>query len=333
MIRGLPKAEVLRRVGSLAQVTRIDSFVEAEGRARGARRLRMITGGGLEVDIHPDRALDIGQVSIHGVPVAWMQAQGISAPAFFDADSAQWLRTFGGGFLTTCGLDTFGPATVDEGRAFGQHGRISAEPATVTRMEVADGVLVVEGTARQSSLHGENLVLRRRIEAAEGSTTFSVHDTVTNESALPNPHMIMYHANMGWPLVEEGSTLEVPSSSVIARDAVSEAGLAEWSRCEAPAAGRPEEVFMHSFPAGDATTVRLKNPRLGISMELEYDRRQLPWLCEWKFMSDDAYVVGIEPVNSPTFAGRAGARAEGVLPFLAAGESASYDLRFTLSVD
>lgn len=331
MILGLPPAEVLRRVGSLAQVSRIDSFVESEGRARGARRLRMITGGGLEVDIHPDRALDIGQVTIHGVPVAWMQAQGISAPAFFDADSAQWLRTFGGGFLTTCGLDTFGPPTVDEGTAFGQHGRISTEPATVTRMEVAGGMLVVEGTMRQSRLHGENLVLRRRIEAAVGSTTFSVHDTVTNESALPNPHMIMYHANMGWPLVEEGATLEVPSSSVTARED-SETGLAEWALCQAPIAGRPEEVFLHSFPEGDATTVRLTNPRLGISMQLDYDRRQLPWLCQWKFLSDDTYVVGIEPVNSPTFAGRAGARAEGVLPILGAGESVSYDLSFTLSI-
>lgn len=329
-IHGLDLEQVRRRVGTLSQIARIDSFIEADGPARGARRLRVITGGGLEFDVHPDRCLDIGQVTIDGVPLAWMAADGIAAPGLFDPRGAEWLRTFGGGFVTTCGLDTFGPATVDEGREYGQHGRISAAPASMVRASVDDGMLVVEAVMRQSILHGENLTLRRRIEAAVGSTTFAIHDVVTNERSQPVAHMLMYHANMGWPLVEEGATLSVPSTAVVGRDELSAAGLDAWGSFESPTTGRGEEVFMHSFDPGSATRVSLVNPRLGISVDLDYDRTQLPWLCEWKFMSDDTYVVGIEPVNCPTFAGRAGARAEGTLPFLQAGQSAHYDLAFTL---
>jgi hypothetical protein len=331
MIHGLPMDEVLHRVGSIAQVARIDSFVEAEGRSRGARRMRMITGGGLELDIHPDRSLDIGHVTIDGTPISWMHPQGIAAPAFYDAQGAEWLRTFGGGFITTCGLDTFGPASADDGVSYGQHGRISGEPATVTAMSVDGTKLVVEGVMRQSRLHGENLVLRRRIESEIGSSIFSVHDVVTNESSQSEGHMIMYHINIGWPLVEDGASFEVPSSSVAGRDDVSKEGLARWASFEGPTSGRKEEVYLHSFDPGDATRLTFTNPRLGLRLAVDYDRRQLPWLCEWKLMSEDAYVVGIEPVNTPTFTGRAGARAEGVLPYLDPGESAEYDLSFTLA--
>ena len=113
---GFPVAEVLQRIGSLDQVARVDSFVEAEGAARGARRLRVVNGGGLEFDIHPDRGLDIGAASFQGLPLAWLSSTGIGAPALYDPVDRGWLRTFGGGLVTTCGLDSFGPPQRADGR-------------------------------------------------------------------------------------------------------------------------------------------------------------------------------------------------------------------------
>lgn len=317
-------------MGSIEQAARIDSFIEADGPARGARRLRMITGGGLEIDIHPDRALDLGQVTIDGLPVAWMSAAGIVAPAFYDSRGAGWLRTFGGGFLTTCGLDTFGAPSIDEGVEYGQHGRISAVPAHITTTSCEDGVLVVEGYMRQSAHLGENLLLRRRIEARIGSSEFTIHDTVTNDGSEEAVHMMMYHANMGWPLVDEGATLSVPSTSIEPRDAFSAEGIADWGTFEAPAPGRLDRVFLHAFDEGGPVSIELANPTLGLALTLEYDRDQLPWLCEWKMMREDGYVVGIEPVNTPTMIGRADARARNVLRVLAPGERVDYDLTFRL---
>ena len=324
---GLPLDEARRRVGALEQFARIDSFIEADGIARGARRLRVVTGGGLEFELHPDRALDIGQVTIDGIPLAWMESDGIAAPGFVDPH--EWLRTFDGGFLTTCGLDTFGPPSIDEGVSLGQHGRVSGIPARLTRCDVVNDVLTIESIVRQSAVFGENLVLRRRINSAIGSTTIRVHDTVTNEGPVDSPHMMMYHANVGWPLVDENAELDVASREVVPRDDVAARGLDRWNRFEPPTPDRRDEVSIHSFDEHGPVEARMLNRPLGLELTVGFDTRQLPWLCEWKFMRDNTYVVGIEPVNSPATGGRAQARADGQLPILRAGESVAYDLSFT----
>ena len=59
-IFGTPLEQAILRVGSLDQVARVDRFVEDDGPARGARRFRVVNGGGLDFDVHPDRGLDIG---------------------------------------------------------------------------------------------------------------------------------------------------------------------------------------------------------------------------------------------------------------------------------
>jgi hypothetical protein len=171
-----------------------------------------------------------------------------------------------------------------------------------------DGVLIVEADIRQSSVFGENLLLHRRIESPIGSTRFTVRDRVTNEGVAATGHMMMYHANMGWPLVNEGAEFRVQSSDVLPRDEPSRTGLSQWSRIEAPRPDRAEEVFVHSFePGTGVTTATLSNPKLGIALDVSFDTAQLPWLCQWKLMREHSYVVGIEPVNSPTTRGRAGA--------------------------
>jgi hypothetical protein len=327
---GMPLAEARRRVGSPDQIARIDNFIEVEGAARGARRLRMINGSGIEIDLHPDRNLDIGQVSLDGIPVAWMRASGFSAPAFFDPAGDEWLRTFGGGLLTTCGLDTFGPPSTDEGREFGLHGRISAVPARMITTSSEGGTVVVEGLMRQSMLHGENLTLRRRVSSAVGSDTFRVDDVVTNEGSTESPHMILYHVNTGWPLLEEGAALMIPSSGVEPRDRAAELGMESWNQITPPRPGAGEQVFLHTFDGDGVGEVSLDNPRVGVGLTMRFDLSGLPVLYQWKMFSEHTYVMGLEPANCRGIQGRAQTRADGDLPILQPGESASYRVEFQL---
>ena len=330
-IFGTDLSDARRYLGSLRQVARIDSFVEQEGLARGARRMRIITGGGLEIDLHPDRALDIGQVTVGGMPLAWIEPQGISAPWFYDPHGAGWLRMFGGGLVTTCGLETFGPPSSDNGVELGQHGRVSAIPAEITRREDDGDELVVAGIVRQSTLHGENLVLRRVIRAPLGGRSFVIEDTVTNEGPAPADHMMMYHVNFGWPMVEPGARLLFPPTRREPRDEITRAGLDRWDQFDAPRPDANEEVLVHHFedPPGE-TAVTLVNENRGLKVALDFDRTQLPWLCEWKFQRDGTYVLGLEPVNSPAMGGRARARQDGVLPSLAPGETVEYRVGFRI---
>lgn len=329
-IFGAVGADLRERVGSLAQVLRVDSFVETEGSARGARRIRLVNGGGIEVEVHPDRALDIGQITIDGIPISWISPTGITAPQFYEPEGNGWLRTFGGGLLATCGLDTFGPPSEDAGEAFGQHGRIGTRPAQVVRAEATDEGVFVEGVIRQSSVFGENLVLRRRISSVAGSDTVVVEDTVTNEGFEEAPHMILYHANLGWPLLDSDAVIDIPSDSVEARDADAESGLDTRSVVGPPQLGFREQVYRHGFTGGNAVDVRVTNPRIGVEFSLGFSSAALPTLYQWKMTGRGTYVLGLEPSNSGNVFGRAAARAAGELPVLRAGESVHYRLEFRL---
>ncbi|HEY8590180.1 MAG TPA: aldose 1-epimerase family protein [Naasia sp.] len=327
---GADGAALLERLGSLAQVARVDSFTEDDGPERGARRVRLVNGGGLEIEVHPDRALDLGRVTVDGVPVAWLSPPGMAAPALAEREGGGWLRTFGGGLLATCGLDAYGPAGSDADGSWGQHGRVGSTPARVTRAETTDAEVVLEGIVRQTGVFAENLVLRRRISSPLGSDLLLIEDEVTNEGFAEVPHMVLYHLNLGWPLLDEGTVVEIPSDDVRARDADAEAGAAEWNTIPAPIPGFREQVFMHTFDSDGSVTVRVGNTRLGLTFVLTFDAGSLPGLSEWKMTGQGHYALGIEPSNTPHF-GRADARAAGALPTLAPGASASYRLALRLT--
>lgn len=322
-VRGTSRDEVARRVGSLAQVARVEQVVEADGPARGARRLRLVTGGGLELDVLPDRALDLGRLTVHGVPLAWVAPAGFSAPGLYRADD--FGTSFGGGLLVTCGLDHVGSPVVDGGRRFPQHGRLTSVPASVERAAVVGDELVVEGVVRQATLHEEHLVLRRRIRAGLGSTWFTVEDTVTNEGWRPEPHLVLYHANLGWPLVSEAAELDVSSLRVEpdGPDAVGDA----WRDIVAPEAGYRQRVHRHDLAPGTGRAT-VSNPELGLRLTLSFPTATLPVLYQWKMFAPGQNVLGLEPANAPAIQGRVAAREAGTLPVLAPGESVSYRLRF-----
>lgn len=328
-IFGQPSTGVRERVGSLAQVVRVDDLVEQQGTARGARMLRLVNGGGLEIEVHPDRALDLGRVTVDGIPISWISSPGITAPEHYEPEGTGWLRTFGGGLLATCGLDAFGPPSSDDGVDYGMHGRIGTVPATVTRAEAGGEGVVVEGIVRQTSVFGENLVLRRRISSAAGSDTVVVDDTVTNEGFERVSHMVLYHANLGWPLLDEDAVIDIPSAAVTARDADAEAGASDWASFNAPTPGFREQVYRHDFTGGEVIA-RVTNHRIGVEVSIGFSSTELPHLYQWKMSNQGHYVLGLEPSNSINVFGRGAAKAAGELPYLEPGASAHYRLEFRL---
>lgn len=318
---GLALEDALQRVGSLDQVARIESVVEGDGPARGTRRLHVVNGGGLEFDLHPDRALDIGAASFDGVPLAWLSSTGFAGPGSYEPEGRGWLRTFGGGLLTTCGLDSFGPPADDEDGVSGMHGRIGHLPARLTRAEASRDRVTVCGTVRQTAVFAENLVLRRRVTTVIGSAVVSVEDTVTNEGSSSSPHMVLYHVNLGWPLLDEGCVVEIAHASVEPRDSDAQEGLGRQYEIGGPVRDFREQVFIHR--AGSERTATVTNEARGLRFTLRYSDT-LPAIFEWKMTATQHYVLGLEPANTSEIGGRAAARAAGTLPRLEPGESIDY---------
>jgi hypothetical protein len=324
-IFGVPVEAALQRVGALAQVARVDSFEETDGPGRGARRLRVVNGGGLEFEVHPDRALDVGAATFDGIPLAWLSSTGIGAPSFYEPEGRGWLRTFGGGLLTTCGLDSFGPPADDEDGVVGMHGRVGTIPAHLTAAEATSERITVAGTVRQTAVFAENLVLRRRITTEVGSTSFAVEDTVTNEGSSASPHMVLYHVNLGWPLLDDGAEIDIPHRTVTPRDADAEEGFGSQYEIGAPVRGFREQVYIHA--AGAERYASVTNKQRGLRFTLRFSET-LPALFEWKMTATKHYVLGLEPANTGEIGGRAAARAAGLLPVLEPGQTVSYRLSF-----
>ena len=332
--RNWTRAELVRHIGHMDQVAGIRLLVAGDGGARGNRVLEVWTGTGLFFLVQADRALDISVCRYKGIPLAWASAVGETHPAHYEPAGLGWLRSFAGGLLATCGLDHFGAPSRDGADELGLHGRISNLPARSlgyrARWIGEEYSLEIAGEMRQSTLFGENLVLRRRISTHLGSSRIRLEDEVVNEGFKPQPHMILYHFNMGFPLVCEESRLRLDTETTAPRDAHAEQGLVEWRCLQRPTADYVEQVY-HHVPMADAeglVHVELENPALGVGVRWTYEKRNLPHLFQWKMMGEGEYALGIEPANSSGIDGRASARELGDLPVLAPGESRRYVIDF-----
>jgi hypothetical protein len=333
------KAELMSRVGQMDQLSGIQLLEAGEGKARGSRLLNVWTGTGLHFQVNAERALDISRCDFKGIPLAWRSPAGDVHPAFYEPQGIGWLRSFPGGLLVTCGLDQFGSPSQEAGVEFGLHGRISNQPACqVNYRAFWDGdnyKLEITGETRQAALFGENLVLQRRITTAMGSNQIVINDVVTNDGFQPAPFMLLYHFNMGFPLVGEQTRLVLESEETLPRDATAQSGLAEWDRFQSPQPGYQEQVFIHRPVAvkNGLASVELHNPQMGLGVRWTYKTAELPYLMEWKMMGEGAYVLGVEPANCNGLGGRAATRALGQLPILEPGENRGYNIDLEILSD
>lgn len=342
---GLTRRDVTRRIGSMSQLGGIRLSQLDDGSERGVRVADVDTGA-LRFVVVLDRGMDIAGAWAYGVPLAWLSPAGEANPCFYNPSGTEWLRTFGGGLVSTCGLTYNGAPCEDEGVKLGIHGRIGASPVSRVSTSEAwvgdDYWLRVCGQTREYTLFGENLLLERCISAKLGSTHLTIDDTVTNEGSDTTPLMLLYHINLGWPVVSPFSTLAIEGSNPVPRDAAAADGLEDWWKLEAPVRGYAEKVYYHT-PKPDAegyVRVRVHNNSLrhrawpgGITAYVKYAAsdgaggepglKGLNRLVQWKQMGEGVYVLGIEPSNCHV-EGRAQERQRGTLQFIEPGESRSY---------
>jgi hypothetical protein len=336
--RSYSRDELARRTGRLEQVAGVRLVTLGDGVERGVRVLEFRTGTGFEFDVVIDRAFDLGRCEHAGRALAWTSRAGFAGPWFYEPEGLGFFRSFGGGLLTTCGLDhalfmaedTAGqyhyPPKPTE--TFGLHGRVSNRPARLAgygeRWDGEDCVLYAEGEVLQASVFGEQLLLRRLVEARVGESRVFVHDEVVNVGHDRTPHMLLYHVNAGWPVVDEGSELLVRATAVEPRGDYPVEGYRVF---RAPEGGYVEQVFEHELAAeaDGRVPVAIVNRRLGLGVYEVFRRDQLPHHFVWRMLGEGTYVVGIEPSTNRT-AGRLDARARGELIELGAGDSRSYEL-------
>jgi galactose mutarotase-like enzyme len=288
----------------------------------GMRIIEVYNSSGLTFTILPDRGLDIWTAHYKGIPLTWI-SQGSPHPPDF---GQSWLQQFNGGLLTTCGLTHVGPPETDSETGehrdiHGRYSRLRTERICTQSEWGSDNYqLELSGTVSQTRLFAEQLRVTRTYRLALGDPTIHISDIVTNVGDTPTPFMILYHFNLGFPLVADGTKLHIAHEAVYPRDEEARSGFDTWFKYDAATPRFAEQVFFHhakSDEEGQAMAALLQDD---FGLALEWDTTSLPYFTQWKNTRQGIYVNGIEPSNCIP-EGQKAARENGRLVMIEPGET------------
>lgn len=325
------KREILKYIGDFSQIFGTKDYILNDGKSKGVRAIDVKNGSGMEFTVLPDRCMDIASLSYRGNNLSYMSKTGIVSPQYFNETGTNFLRSFYAGFLTTCGLMNAGSPCTDKGESFGLHGRISNTPgeniSSTTEWVNFEPTIKIKGKMREARLFGENIVLEREITCKCGENKIIIEDTVENYGFREEPLMLLYHINLGYPLLDENAAFIAPTKGAIPRDEEAEKGTETYNIIQKPTPGYNEQVFYHDLNTDRIgnTLALLANEDLKLGIVIRFNKKQLFNLSQWKQMGEGEYVLGIEPANCYV-GGRADSRRNGTLEFLKPGEVRSFKL-------
>lgn len=315
-------------IGHDSQTGGIEEHRLVGGKGDGMRLLEVNNGKGLELTLCPDRAGDISRLRFQGINMSYMSPCGYVAPAYYERTGSNWLNSFTAGYLTTCGLSAVGSPCTDEGEELPLHGTIANQPGEYAYWEETALEWLIHVLVKDETIFGRKLRLHRTVKVSKTENTFWLCDTIENTGDQREPLEILYHMNMGYPLLDEDSVVEIPSSEVKPRDEHAAEDIANWMHMEKPQAGYQERCYYHTF-VDEHGKAGIFQPKLGIGLEISYNAKELDGFVEWKMMGIRDYVLGMECGNCYPD-GRDVMRKNGMLKFLEPGEKKTYEIQVTM---
>lgn len=347
--RDLSRRDLAMHTGALSQVAGVRLMTLGNGVERGVRMLEFRTGSGLRFTVLPDRAFDVADCEFGGVAIGWHSPSGFRHPGLHDYEGESglgWLRSFSG-LLCTGGLDHILFMHSEDAAHYHYvhrksvdssiHGRISTIPGRLVaygeEWRGDDCVLFCEGVVQQSTVFGEDLHLIRRIEASVGGRSFTLHDRVVNHGFYRTPHMLLYHINIGYPMLAEGSRYLAPivHTPWAAHAASYRAQAVGYRTMPGPRVNFEEQVWEHWMGA-DAqghVPVALVNNALDLGFLVETSKREFPCQFEWQNFHAGHYALGIEPATNHVL-GKPFAKERHELIWLEHDEARTYTTRFAV---
>ncbi|MBA4167541.1 MAG: aldose 1-epimerase family protein [Chitinophagaceae bacterium] len=333
----------LNKISHHSQLGGIETSVLDNGLGRGARIAWINTGTGLRYKIVLDRAMDIVDAFYNEHSLAWLSHSSVTPPQPFSDRGKDWLKTFSGGLVTTCGLDHAGVPDKFGNDTRGLHGPVSNIPAEIIAVRQPDPVngdleMSITGKIVQTQVFGPTLELIRTISGTIGQPYLRIHDAVTNRGNTVSTHMLLYHINFGWPLADEGAEIFFEGSWKARYDGKENKIFTngnDFKKCPPPLddhSGYGEEALFIDPIANEkgVCLCGISNKKLGIKASVTFNKEQLPYLTNWQHWGKGEYVTGLEPANCLPV-GRVESDKQGILPYLQPGEKREYEVKIELS--
>ena len=271
-----------KKISNVEQVCSVRKLKFYDGKEKDERIIE-VNNGCLSFMLLQDRGLDIHSLYYKGMNVSYISKNGICG---FETD---FRNRFNGGMLYTCGLKGLGKVGDEP-----MHGRYHNIPANLESIKCDEnGIEIVANTIESS--FGKHLKFTRKITCKQGSSKIVIENTLKNEAFTDDKYCILFHMNIGYPMLDSGVEIVAPIKKTVARNDFAQEGIDEClSICE-PIDGVREQCYYHYLKEGHVEVV---NKKLGKKIVFDYDVNALPYLIEWKYMKSGDYALGIEPTTS-----------------------------------
>lgn len=314
----LPEPTSVSKVPSIAEALEGAQEIAAAAGKFKCRRVTLTDGpqAGVEVvlidsgraraAICPTRGMSLWKANLDGVPCGWNSpVHGPIHPnhvALTDSNGLGWLDGFDE-LLVRCGLRSFGAPDFNESGQllFPLHGRIGNQLASNLEVHVdeAHSLLEVRGVVRETRFLQYNLQLTAKYVFALGEPTIEIQDEVTNASGTPTSMQMLYHINVGVPVLSQNATLRMAAPTVVARNAHAATDIADWPTYRGPTPGYEEQVYFSSGLPDSAGWAHclLSSADETQGFAVHYQTDTLPYFTQWKntVAESDGYVTGLEP--------------------------------------
>ena len=268
-----------------------------------------IDNGQMRLLVIPTRGMGIWRAETRdGKALGWNSpVRGPVHPSFVpihDPSGLGWLEGFDE-LVVRCGLESNGvPEFSEQGRlTYPLHGRIANRPAH--RVEVTvndeDRTITLRGIVEETRFHFQKLRLEATLTTRFDSTSFTISDRIENFGGTVAKMQMLYHMNVGEPLLGSGAQLVAPIREVTLSDATT-GGTKDWNHYGGAVAGAAEQCYFIEL-LGDEngqTRVLLRNADGTEGTALGMNTNQLPCFTLWKntVASADGYVTGLEPATN-----------------------------------
>ncbi|HEX3601957.1 MAG TPA: aldose 1-epimerase family protein [Lacipirellulaceae bacterium] len=276
------------------------------GRSEGVQVIEL-DNGAMAIDVLPTRGMGIWRVRRGDSTLGWQApAERPVNPCFvplMEPAGLGWLEGFNE-LLCRCGLESNGPPEFDDSGHLLRplHGRIANTPAHRVELIVDEdaGQITLRGVVDESRFHFQSLRLTSSISTSVDSNCFTWSDDVENIGGRDAILQMLYHFNIGQPLLRPGARIAAPLRAVAPHSpAAAKDGIDAWHLMPPPRPGSDEHVFVTELAADDAGNTRVLVSGLtdDNAVCLRFNKRTLPCFTVWRNTPSEAdgYVLGIEP--------------------------------------
>ena len=322
-------------LGHPSQMSGIDEVILAKGKGKGLTLLEIRNGLGLHLTLSVDRCMDISRLSFKGDNMGYFAPSGYVSPSFYDNRGDAFLKSFTAGFLTTCGLEGAGKPCIDSGMEIPMHGSISNSPCEHYYYTEDDDCIKVYAEIRDAALFSVKLYMHRTYIISKRCNKITIKDCIENVGVVDAPCMLLYHFNMGYPLLSENAKVFIPHKSAVARDAHAQTGFDKKLEMEKPQNNYVEMCYYYDMEEHEGMAkAGIFNPDIKKGLCIKYNKDTLDNFIQWKMMGETEYVLGLEPANC-TPDGRDVMREKGMLKIINPGDKYEtfIEIDFTESED